>query len=531
MVGVVWTVRLVSMHYTANQFTNWGSDQVGAQNLVANLQRGFTQAPTGLAPDTYFLKYPLYFVVGNLPIGPLKQVFVESWVLLMLTAALVLRSCELLFVDIDKRLTKSGDTWLAMVTVSVILAATPLVNFYWLEFPNARNIEIGLVLYLITRAYLYLAHEDGPVSRWRHLAFVVAAACLFCDDPLTLYGVAAPVIAVVAYYAVFTIVPQPGSSQPTAASSKLRRSGWVILAGAVAAALSEGLGRVIALALDLQIFPVSDQVVPASLFLSNLAYLVSTGVTIFGLAPWGLGPTGTGLWSVAAYGLLLAAGVAGIVAMWRRYPGEVLGAFLGVTCLWLFLLFLVVEDGVGGANRFLSVCEVFVTVGAGLTVLSARNVRLRNAVVVLAVLALGLVVVNSVQPLVGQRVHPDVAEVATVAEIEALHLRKGYAEYWDAGIDRYLSHYSLDITNVECGSGAKPSFSNVWSNEGLITQVKASKSFYVLSSTDSSVCSLEQLESAFGKPARIVPVGSPSDPTKIVIYNYDIGRRILAPQA
>ena len=153
LVMAVWTLRLLALHYTPNTCyaitcNNYISDQVGAQNLIADWQQGFRQA-SDLGPQMDFLKYPLYLAVNNLPIEPLKQLFIESWLILAVTAALVLRAMELVFGVVAERTATPKRLPVSMLVVTVALAATPVAEFYWLEFPDSRNVEIGLCVFLI----------------------------------------------------------------------------------------------------------------------------------------------------------------------------------------------------------------------------------------------------------------------------------------------------------------------------------------------------------------------------------------------
>ena len=61
LVMAVWTVRQLVLHYTASGYSDYISDQVGGQNLMAAWQQGFRQG-SAVPADNFFLKYPLYLL-------------------------------------------------------------------------------------------------------------------------------------------------------------------------------------------------------------------------------------------------------------------------------------------------------------------------------------------------------------------------------------------------------------------------------------------------------------------------------------
>jgi hypothetical protein len=224
---------------------------------------------------------------------------------------------------------------------------------------------------------------------------------------------------------------------------------------------------------------------------------------------------------------LLLTGILGLVAAWRRDPGAPLSPFLLASFGWLLVLFLTTSDDVGGAERLLEFCVVIVALGAGLGVFYWASSRVVTTVASLTGCLLCVVVASAVLNLVTEHQYPNQPQEATVTMLQKLHLHKGYAEYWDAGIDRFLSRQTIDIINVECLGGTEPpSYYDGWSDKGL-TEVPAKTTFYLLTQTDVSVCSLTTLDALLGRPYRVVSVPSVTDPTEILIYNYDIGPRLF----
>jgi hypothetical protein len=514
---VVWTVRLLALHYTASGYVDYNSDQVAQQDLLRDWQQGFRQGTT-VGPDDYFLKYPLYLLVNNLPIGPLKQLFIASWALLATTAILTLKAAELCCSPIARRLRVPNRLPVAILVVAAALAATPVLNFYWLEFPNSRNLEIGLGLYLLARLHLYVNGEAEGRSAWLNCLDIVLAAALFADDPLTLYVLAPPVVVVIALYGLRS--PGTGEALP------LRRLGVAMGSVVVAGVASLVIIRALQVVLPLKIETAIAQTVSAATFLSNLQYFVTYAIQMFGLTPWDIGLRTSAALLTVVYAGLSVATILGFIWAWRREPGQVLVPFLVAIFVWLLVVFLVADPGSGGYDRELEFCVAILMFGLGITVVYAANVRLVAAVATVATCALVVVLSTSAWAFLHQRTTPDQPQLATIATLESLHLKKGYAEYWDAGIDRFLSRGHVDIVNVECFDPSNPIYFNWYSDKGMLN-LHAEKTFYILAPTNTSACSLTTLDRLLGPPARIVPVRTNYYPTEIVIYDYDIGPRLL----
>ena len=190
---------------------------------MADWQQGFRQVSV-VSADNFFLKYPLYLLGDNLPFGPPKQLFLESWVLLAIIVALILRAAGLCLSQVAPRLSVPRRFPLAMLVVSLALAATPFANFHWLEFTNSRNIEVGLGFYLLARLYLYVGGYASGRSVWLNALDITMAGCLFADDPSVLYVVAIPVVLVIVLYALCSPTTERGiyGKRPAIAIGSIR---------------------------------------------------------------------------------------------------------------------------------------------------------------------------------------------------------------------------------------------------------------------------------------------------------------------
>ncbi len=110
------------------------------------------------------------------------------------------------------------------------------------------------------------------------------------------------------------------------------------------------------------------------------------------------------------------------------------------------------------------------------------------------------------------------ANYALIERIKQLGLRKGYANYWNGNINTYLSDGSVNILPVTCIND-KTVFLRLLVDTNQF-QTPSNNSFYINdpSQTSPVMCSLQEVEGQFGRPAEVVSYQKKT----ILIYNYDI---------
>jgi hypothetical protein len=110
-------------------------------------------------------------------------------------------------------------------------------------------------------------------------------------------------------------------------------------------------------------------------------------------------------------------------------------------------------------------------------------------------------------------------------QIESTQTYKGYANYWQANIDTYLSGGRVNMLPVLC-TGDNKTINFDWLVDQSRFQVSAAKSFYLYDPglPQPPTCTVPQVEQQFGAPERVIKI---SDKT-LLLYNYDIGTR-MAP--
>jgi hypothetical protein len=168
---------------------SYTSDDVAQQNAVATIS---PRSPVllDLPQNTYIIKFPLYFLVGALPLEPQTK-------LLLTPLFLGLACIGLFFWSMQAFGRANSSAWSAKAMPLLWLASLGGTLTAALINPNSRNLEIGLafaMLAIIAKWY----QADWPLNTSRRTGLaapsVAIAGLLFYDDPYFLYVTAVPLI-------------------------------------------------------------------------------------------------------------------------------------------------------------------------------------------------------------------------------------------------------------------------------------------------------------------------------------------------
>lgn len=110
-----------------------------------------------------------------------------------------------------------------------------------------------------------------------------------------------------------------------------------------------------------------------------------------------------------------------------------------------------------------------------------------------------------------------------LAELEKRHLTKGYANFWQAGINTYLSDNRVIVLPATCPAGQVQPFKWLLDTENY--DLPAKKSFFIIDPAieDQYACTETALSTQLGKPAEQVSVAN----RHILIYNYDVVSKMV----
>lgn len=518
LVVIVWCFRLLSISYagyppvtTTNQT---GSDQVAQQNILWYWQHGYHEgASTG--DDNWFIKYPLYVIANSLPISPLKQQFVISLVLLIITAFLILYSLK----GIIRLFTENvGQRRNALVGCSIFLAAVPLTAFFILTIPNSRNIELGMSCFLLLKLAGFLKFPPArPLHKNRNAyLLMVVAGCLLADDPLFVYELAAPFLLAVGIYYF---------------AAKLSwRTATQLLGFALAAlVLSRIIRQILQLVLPLKFIAHVSMIASYDGFLNNLRLLLVNGVKILGIDMWGRTPLAAGTLLTLSFMVIFGAALKGLVGRAVHDSPHVFKEILLIIGLTVIAIFLAstffAERAVDRlSGRYIIMLLPLELIGLAFCLVRLRLARQQLFMAATLLIAFILVAGQSGRALAAHyHTQPEAEDYMIISQIESRGLHKGYAEYGRAVIESYLSAHKLFIGSVVCQKPVNTlTYFDTLSEKSVFTK-SAQRSFYLFSPANSSDCTAPQLAAQFGSPSQIVRL---SDGEYLAIYNYDIGTRI-----
>ncbi|HSX04852.1 MAG TPA: hypothetical protein VLF69_00040 [Candidatus Saccharimonadales bacterium] len=113
-----------------------------------------------------------------------------------------------------------------------------------------------------------------------------------------------------------------------------------------------------------------------------------------------------------------------------------------------------------------------------------------------------------------------------ISALKSRGLKKGYANYWQADINTYLSNDAISFLPSLCSPEGKVTTFH-WLIDNARFSQPTSRSFFLYDPDipNPATCTISQVKDQFGKPAQVLSI---ADKT-VLIYNYDIASK-LAPE-
>ena len=516
----IWTIRLASLYYGPTSVGPNGSlytsDAVAQQVILKDWQKGYRQSAV-VGQDNWVIKYPLYIATNNLPISANYRILTTSWLILATTAFLIIWSLQRFMFTLGSAGRRKKQ--LSLLALSAFLAAIPATTFFIFQFPNSRNIEIGLAMFLMVELHrffvskrIYQTHTYIKIA-----AILLTSSLLLADDPLFFYEFGLPLLFITAAYFIF--LPQVAR--------------WKLYVIGGFAALSVIASKLIAQALT-ALTPLSyikPQMAFASFdqFIVNLKYLFSNAIDIFGIDFWGKEPFKLHTILVYVFIIIFVFSVYGFISQARSHKDSIIhgvSVTIGVIAVAVFCLNTFFSSGLDNlSGRYLIILIPVQLFALSYALLKINNKRLNGFIMVCLALAVMLTAIFSVKTIV-TNFHEPVNNIdrSVLSAIKKANLSKGYAAYSRSTTLTYSSDFKVNVVSVECGlQDKKMYFSPVLSEEGALNQ-PVQKSFYLYDPTRPYDCQAQDLRHLFGDPQQSITL-----PTKEVlnIYNYDINTRII----
>lgn len=441
------TVAFLVMLVAGQHFSPANSDTVAQQNILRSVLDG--QPSDLVVPEnTWWLHLPIYLLTSLLPnsaAAHLLDVLLTNAILLVGLLVFVQTYVRRAFPGSRLALTVAhllAGWFLGLAVYTPLLAATagPFNNVVASQTfltPNHRNLETGVALLLLAWFARWDTSTRSP-SRARRTALWLAAAvllgALFRSDPFFLYSLGG---ALAVTSVVFWLNGRWGAGRTAAVSALL------LGAGVVLTVLSAGMRAV-----GLHAVPmVGTSFVPLEGLGGNLRNVLGGYLAMFRSYFWGL-DVGASIGLVLLNAVLAAAVVAGVVTVLAgqsRNPDPVrLPALVSVViALVAFAASTLATEPTAFRYVFVPVLIAVTFATDAVMAVARRTSRWRSAVVVmLGVAFIANLAVNTSVVVRKGVVAADSMYAANRDVIEAVEdagYRKGYASFWNANINTYLS--------------------------------------------------------------------------------------------
>lgn len=110
-----------------------------------------------------------------------------------------------------------------------------------------------------------------------------------------------------------------------------------------------------------------------------------------------------------------------------------------------------------------------------------------------------------------------------ISSLKSNNLYKGYASYWNSGINNYLSNGSLSISPTICTDSKLQIYE--WLIDESREKIPSKNSFIIISNDEykDATCSVNVLSDQFGPPEKIINIGNLY---QIYVYPFDILQKI-----
>lgn len=517
LVMSVWTVRLLDLHYgSANLPAGalYVSDAVAQQVILNEWQEGYSDQAF-MGKDSWFIKFPLYVFTNNLPVSPPWRIYITSWLILLATAFLILISIKRFLKSLN---TSEDRRKLSLLATSIFLAAIPSTAFFLFQFPNSRNIEIGLFLFLLVEIHRLFILKDSYKNRkiLKLSALFLASIVLIANDPMFLYLFAIPIVLFCCAYLVFCRRDQ---------YSKVAKLLGMTCIAVVAAKV---LAYLLTVILPIAYVEHFSKVATFEVFLLNIKTLFNNAINVLGINLWGNSFTDINILIAGIFMLILVVAAYGLVAKATRYrasPTYGLPAFLAVFTIIVFCIGINSSIGIDMlSGRYLILLGPLEILGLAYALVYIKNMRLIALIFVCLFGILSATLISNWYA-INEKRHTQVNRLDRypLDVIEENHLSKGYAAYSRATTLTYSSNFNVHVVSSECSlQDRQMYFSSVLTEKASLRR-PSDKSFYLYDPLRPYDCKPDDLRLVLGDPKKVIPL-----PTGEIlnIYDYDIAPKI-----
>lgn len=181
--------------------------------------------------------------------------------------------------------------------------------------------------------------------------------------------------------------------------------------------------------------------------------------------------------------------------------------------------YIVDDDGVLNTERYLILLIFIATLLLLLIIHNLKSRDLKALTIILSV-AIILNIINGYNAYQKTNINkPNQYNYSLINTIKKLGLTKGYAGYWNANINTYLSKDKINFLPIICND-KNINVPYPLLNNSAMFKKPAQKTFLIVDKIEqrAQLCSLSEIYHQFKPPEKVIKKGG----TEILIYNYDI---------
>lgn len=414
-----------------------------------------------------------------------------------------------------KRLTKNRLNYLTLLpfvwlaSLSVILSAS-FVN------PNWRTLEFGLSFIYYMLAFKYYLDEINLFNSWKNSILTILTigltSLMIYSDPWFVYFVIIPII--ILFVSLFLIKKTTYQKMITIIYvSVISLLGARILRSIMArigilSPSSNSFGGIYITKIK-NIIPTIHNLI---LYLSNL-YNINFNSFFNSLI------------SLISLVLIFVI-IYDLAKTFQKYKqlktislNLIFNSFLIMLAIFTIVSYIVDDNGVTNTGRYLILLIFITTLLILLIIQTAKNNNLKALTIILIV----AIIFNIIQAYNTYQItnteKPNLYNYNLINTIKKLGLTKGYAGYWNANINTYLSKNKIYFLPVICNNKNINVPYPLLDNSAMFKK-PSQKTFLIVDNLEqrANLCSMSEIYNQFKKPQKIINLNG----TKILIYNYDI---------
>lgn len=520
--GNIWLVFSVVLAltvlglYSLHSVRSYTSDDVTLQSFLTLSSEG--DAPTHITNDTFILKIPFYLFIELFSLSPRQSLGGAVFLFAVLNLVLF-------FIALKYFLKRFGVTRRADLVLPIIYLLG--LGYYFLMLfmvPNLRNFEIGISFFSVMLVARFLDHKPPQRVRLKHYALYTIAIFSFSlfilDDPYFLFATILPV----ACFVLFLLY------RNRSARREKNKQAWIMLAILGSSIilyklLSKAFTTLFNFSIDeIPLTFINFDAFPKMVWSGVGSVLKLFNANFFGKVATDP-QTAVSLLNFAIIGIIVLLICFFLANKQRLRKADPWMVFFALQPLIIFSLYISNQASTfDDTYRYLVVVPFYICI---LLPVFMSELNTAKKIIINVLLACALVGNTITLPSIAQAEHKhnikNESNYMLLDTVKQKGYTKGYAGYWTANINSYLSAGEVSILPYVCDEGIARTF--LWLVDENRFNTPSDRSFIVLdvSGRETPQCTDKQVAKQFGEPLLAIRIRE----QVVYFYDYDIGKKLL----